>query len=91
MAAEDAILLRDPHHPLDAGQRLHLLDRQALGVAEQVDLGDGAQLAFDAVNLGFYPGQQPQPLHELGVLGAIGVDLVVQDENHAGNRGFAAA
>ena len=82
MPSEDAIVLRHPHHPFDTGQTLHVLDLQCLGVADEVDLGQGLFGAALLVHTYLHPLQSGQMIHQALIFGAFQFCIGIQYQNH---------
>jgi hypothetical protein len=73
--AEHPVAFRDADDPLDAGQRLHLFNRDRRGIADQVNLSQRLFRALLAVNAHPNIGQMRKPAHQLLISLAFRLDI----------------
>src|SRR5690606_12140891 len=83
MAAEYAVLLRNAHRALDAGQRFQLLLIQCLGIADQINLGEHLLLPLHQMLFDADAGELVEEVQR----GAVGLaafsDVGMQNQQHA--------
>ena len=84
VAAEDPIFLGDAYHPVHAGKLAHVVGVQRRGVADQVDFGEHLFLAANLVNAMADAVQALETVDQTAELGAFGIALGVQYQDHSG-------
>ena len=83
VAPEDTVFLGDAHDALDAGQDADVLDREAMRVADEVDLGHRLLGALHAMDPHLDPGQAAERVQEVAFGGRVLGEGRVEKDDHS--------